>query len=125
MDQAWALEEDFWRAGTTGDVARYYARVLAADAYVVVPGGILDRHDLVRQWEDRPPWTRYDLSERRMVLVNGETVVMTYRVEAHDHGGTVYKARVSSVYVWAGRTWALALRQHTPEADTSTDMTLR
>ena len=125
MDQAWALEEEFWRVSTSGGVPAYYARVLAADAFVVVPGGTLEREDLLRQWDDRPPWSEYELSESRMVLVNGETVVMTYRVLARDRGGGVYRARASSVYVWAGSGWALALRQHTPEAGTSTDMTLR
>ena len=115
MDQAWALEEGFWRAGTSGGVADYYARVLAADAFVVVPGGVLEREDLLRQWEDRPAWADYTLSDSRVALVNGETVVMTYRVEARDHGGGAYRAQVSSVYVWAGAGWALTLRQHTPE----------
>jgi hypothetical protein len=125
MDQAWALEEEFWEASTSGEVAAHYARVLASDGFVVVPGGVLEREDLLRQWHGRPPWADYALSESRMVLVNGETVVMTYRVEAHDADGGIYRARVSSVYVWAGNGWALALRQHTPEPETTTDMTLR
>jgi hypothetical protein len=125
MDQAWKLEEEFWRVSTSGGVAAYYARVLAADAFVVVPGGVLEREDLLRQWEDRPPWSDYTLSESRLVLVNGETVVISYRVQARDKDGEVYRARVSSVYVWAGSGWALTLRQHTPESGTSTDMTLR
>jgi hypothetical protein len=125
VDQAWALEEEFWEASTSGGVSAHYARVLTADAYVVVPGGILEREDLLRQWEGRLPWVDHELSDVRMTLVNGETVVMTYRVRAHDQGGGLYQARISSVYVWAGSGWALALRQHTPEAGTSTDMTLR
>jgi hypothetical protein len=125
MDQAWALEEEFWEASTSGGVAAHYARVLAADAFVVVPGGVLEREDLLRQWDGRPPWTDYELSEPRMALVNGETVVMTYGVTAHDQQGGLYRARVSSVYVWAGSGWALTLRQHTPEPGTATDMSLR
>jgi len=124
MDQAWALEEEFWEASTSGGVAAHYARVLAADAFVVVPGGVLEREDLLRQWDGRPPWVDYELSDSRMVLVNGETVVMTYRVAAHDRRGRLYRARVSSVYVWEGSGWALTLRQHTPEPDTTVDMSL-
>jgi hypothetical protein len=125
VDRAWELEEEFWKASTSGDVAAHYARVLTADAYVVVPGGLLEREDLLRQWRGRPHWADYELADVRMALVNGETVVMSYRVQAHDQDGGLYKARVSSVYVWSGGGWALALRQHTPEPETTTDMTLR
>jgi hypothetical protein len=116
VDQAWKLEEEFWGAGVTGRVHEYYARVLAADAFVVVPGHVLVREDLLRQWDDRASWADYSLSERRIVLVNGETVVLTYRVRAQQLDGDAYQARVSSVYTWVGG-WALAFRQHTPDPD--------
>ena len=125
MDQAWALEEDFWKASTSGDLASYYARVLAADGYVVMASGILERPDLLRQVQDRPTMADYALSDQRITLVNGETVVLTYRVEAREHSGRVYRARVSSVYVWTGGGWALTLRQHSAEPETTMDMTLR
>jgi hypothetical protein len=116
VDQAWALEEEFWAAGVSGHVHDYYARVLAADAFVVVPEHVLLRDDLLRQWDDRAAWQDYALTEHRIVLVNGETVVLTYRVEAQQVNGEPYRARVSSLYTWVGRGWALAFRQHTPDA---------
>ncbi|MFI7589289.1 nuclear transport factor 2 family protein [Spongisporangium articulatum] len=120
MDQAWELEEQFWTAGTTGDVENYYAHVLAADAFVVVPGRVLVREDLMRQWADRRPWSSFELSDRRDALVNGETVVLSYRVRATtaDAEGE-YVARVSSVYTWV-TGWVLAFRQHTPDPDENT-----
>ena len=60
-----------------------------------------------------------------MLLANGETVVITYRVQALDQDGGRYHARISSIYVWEGNGWALTMRQHTPEPDTTTDMSLR
>ena len=116
VDEAWNLEEGFWKAGTSGGVQDFYAKVLAADAFVVVPGRVLLRDDLLRQWDDRAPWTDYALTERRTVLVNGETVVLSYCDEAHDAEGPEYRARVSSVYTWVAR-WVLAFRQHTPDPD--------
>jgi hypothetical protein len=118
MDQAWQLEEDFWRAGSAGgaDVRAYYARVLTSDAFVVVPGQVLAREELLRQWDDRAPWERYAIEDRRTVLINGETVLLSYRVSASSHDTPTYAARVSSVYSWEGG-WVLAFRQHTPEAD--------
>ena len=114
MDQAWQLEEQFWAAGVTGDVPDHYARVLTSDAFVVVPGAVLAREDLIRRWDERGPWKDYQLSERRNVLVNGETVVLSYRVVATDPDGGTYRSRVSSVYTWV-TGWALAFRQHTPD----------
>jgi hypothetical protein len=119
VDQAWKLEEEFWAAGVSGDVHSYYARVLAADAFVVVPGHVLVREDLLRQWDERAAWADYTLSEQRIVLVNGETVVLTYRVEAQQIDGDPYLARVSSMYTWIGGGWALAFRQHTPDVGLS------
>ncbi len=118
MDQAWACEEDFWQAGIEGRTVDHYARVLAADAFVVVPDHLLDRDDLVQQWHERVAWAEYTLSERRDVLINGETAVLSYRVRARQTDGHVYRARVSSVYTWVAG-WALAFRQHTP--DTGSD----
>ncbi|GAA3627172.1 hypothetical protein GCM10022223_50580 [Kineosporia mesophila] len=118
MDQAWQCEEDFWQAGIEGRVAEHYARVLASDAFVVVPDRVLNRDDLLQQWQDRAAWAEYTLAERRDVLINGETAVLSYRVSARQVDGHPYTARVSSVYTWI-TGWALAFRQHTP--DTGSD----
>lgn len=114
MDQAWALEEEFWEAGATGRVSEFYAKVLTTDAFVVIPTGRLLRDDLLHTWQDRSPWDRYELSERHAQLVNGETVLLTYRVTASSKDTPDYRARVSSLYTWI-TGWALVFRQHTPE----------
>lgn len=118
MDEAWKLEEEFWRAGSSGrdSVRAYYARVLTSDAFVVVPGQVLAREELLRQWDHRSPWERYVIDDRRTVLVNGQTVVLSYRVSASGPETPRYDARVSSVYTWESG-WALAFRQHTPTDD--------
>jgi hypothetical protein len=114
MDQAWALEEEFWQAGASGRTAEFYAKVLTSDAYVVVPSGILLRDDLLHMWHERAPWDRYELLERRGQLVNGETVLLSYRLVASSLSTPDYRARVSSLYTWVSG-WALVFRQHTPE----------
>jgi hypothetical protein len=117
MDETWELEEDFWRAGTTdADTVRaYYARVLTSDAFVVTPDKVLAREQLLREWDVRPPWTSYELDDRRTLLVNGQTVVLSYHVTASSPDSPAFDARVTSVYTWVGG-WALAFRQHTPAA---------
>jgi hypothetical protein len=114
MDQAWAMEEEFWEAGTSGRTAEFYAKVLTTDAFVVVPTGVLLRDDLVHMWHERAPWDRYELSDRRDQLVNGETVLLSYRIVASSQETPDYRARVSSLYTWV-TGWALVFRQHTPE----------
>jgi hypothetical protein len=115
VDEAWKLEVEFWEAGAAGRIHEYYARVLAADAFVVVPGKVMVREDLLNIWDDRAAWEHYDLTEQRIVLVNGETVAITYAIKARQIGGFTYRARVSSMYTWVGGGWALAFRQHTPD----------
>jgi hypothetical protein len=114
MDQAWALEEEFWEAGTSGRIAEFYAKVLTTDAFVVVPTGVLMRDDLLHQWYERAPWDRYELSDRHDQLVNGETVLLSYRIVASSRDTPDYRARVSSLYTWV-TGWALVFRQQTPE----------
>jgi hypothetical protein len=117
MDETWALEEDFWRAGTVdgSNVQAYYARVLTSDAFVVVPGRVLAREQLLRQWDGRRPWAWYEITDRRTILVNDQTVVLSYRVAASSPNTPRYEAQVTSVYTRVG-AWALAFRQHTPSA---------
>jgi hypothetical protein len=115
MDQAWALEEEFWEAGTSGQTAEFYARVLTSDGFVVVPEGVMLRDDLLHVWHDRAPWDRYELTERHDQLVNGETLLLTYRLVASSEDTPDYRARVSSLYTWMVSRWALVFRQHTPE----------
>jgi hypothetical protein len=118
MDEAWKLEEEFWRAGSAGrdSVRAYYSRVLTSDAFVVVPGQVLAREELLRQEDGSIPWDRVAIDDRRTVLVNGQTVVLSYRVSASSPQAPRYDARVSSVYTWESG-WALAFRQHTPASD--------
>jgi hypothetical protein len=118
MDEAWKLEEEFWRAGSAGrdSVRAYFSRVLTSDAFVVVPGQVLAREELLRQGDGSVPWDQVAIDDRRTVLVNGQTVVLSYRVSASSPQAPRYDARVSSVYTWESG-WALAFRQHTPASD--------
>ncbi len=116
MDQAWACEEDFWQAGIEGRTVEHYARVLAADAFVVVPDHLLDRDDLVHQWHERVAWAEYTLSERRDVLINGETAVLSYRVRARQTDGHVYQpGSPACTPGWRAGRWPFGSTLRTPE----------
>jgi hypothetical protein len=114
MDQAWQLERELWEATTSGEAAAFYTRHMTTDGYVVLPTGIVDRLELISRWGDKPAMTNVELSEPRMGLVDGESVLISYGVTAHSEWLPNYQAHITALYTWSGGEWALAFRQHTP-----------
>ena len=119
MDKAWALERESWEAVRSGNGSDFYARRMTSDGFIVVPGRIIDRQDLIARWKERAPLTRFELSEPRIVLVDGGAALITYTVSADGAWLPDYRARITSLYVLVGAEWALAFRQHTPDGETS------
>jgi hypothetical protein len=117
MDQAWKLEQESWQAAASGNASDFYREHMTTDGFLVVPNALYHRHQLIGRWEEREPLTFYELSEPHIVLVDGESVLLTYRVVADGGWLPNYRARVSSLYTWSGGTWALSFRQHTPDVD--------
>jgi hypothetical protein len=118
MDQAWKLEQESWEAARSGRSGEFFARHMTTDAFVVMPGTLISRDRLILGWGDRKPLDRYQLAEPKMVLVDGESVLISYRVSAHAEWLPDYEAQVSALYTWSGGEWALAFRQHTPDGQT-------
>jgi hypothetical protein len=118
MDQAWRLEQELWEAVRSGNAGSFYAHHMTADGFIVLPGVVLDRHELINRWETHAPLTRYSLSEPRLVLVDGDSVLITYRVDADGEWLPNYRAQITALYTWVGGEWALAFRQHTPDSPT-------
>jgi len=117
MDEAWRLEQELWKAASSGAVSTFYARHMTADAFVVIPGQVLDRHELIMRWDKHAPLASYELSEPRLVMVDGESVLITYRVTADGEWLPNYRAQITALYTWSGGEWALAFRQHTPDGE--------
>jgi hypothetical protein len=117
MDEAWRLEQELWEAVSSGGASAFYARHMTADGFVVLPGAVVERHELIMRWETQPPLREYSLSEPRMVLVDGSSVLITYRVIADGDWLPDYHAQITALYTWIGGEWALAFRQHTPDSD--------
>jgi hypothetical protein len=116
VDQAWQLEQESWAAAAAGDASAFFAKVMTGDAFVVMPGRVLERDDVIGRWsDDLAPWHSYELGEPRLVLLDGESVVVSYRVTAVSDDTPDYRAQVTSMYTWVGGAWALAFRQHTPD----------
>lgn len=115
MDEAWRLEQELWQAVSTGAGSAFYARHMTADGFIVLPGGVIDRHDLIMGWETQAQLREYTLSEPRLVMVDGDSVLITYRVVADGEWLPNYQAQITALYTWVGGEWALAFRQHTPD----------
>jgi hypothetical protein len=117
MDEAWRLEQELWQAVSTGRGGAFYARHMTADGFIVLPGAVIDRHELMLRWDKHEPLREYSLSEPRLVMVDGDSVLITYRVIADGEWLPNYRAQISALYTWIGGEWALAFRQHTPDGD--------
>jgi hypothetical protein len=120
VDQAWQLEQDSWAAVAAGDAATFFSKTMTDDAFVVVPDAVLGRNELVARLQEPPSWQRYALADERLVLLDGETVLVSYRVTTDGDDVPGYRGHVTTMYRWLDGGWALAFRQHTPDtADTA------
>jgi hypothetical protein len=113
VDQAWQLEQESWAAAAAGEAAAYYAKIMTDDAFVVLPDRVLDRDEVLDGGV--PPWSSYELEEPRLSLLDGETVLVSYRVAADRPGAGGYRGQVTSLYAWSDGGWALTFQQHTPD----------
>jgi uncharacterized protein (TIGR02246 family) len=110
----WELEEQGWQAIAAGTPDEFYDKVLTEDAVMVLPGMVLDRGQVLDSWRDAPPWTSYELTDRRTLRPAPEVAIVVYRATAERPGGVRYEALMSSVYVKASGEWRLACHQQTP-----------
>jgi hypothetical protein len=116
MDQAWRLEQELWQAVKAGSAGAFYAKHMTTDGFVVLPGALIDRNELIMRWDTHAPLREYTLSEPRLIMVDGDSVLITYRVVADGEWLPNYHAQVTALYTWIGGEWALAFRQHTPDS---------
>jgi hypothetical protein len=116
MDQAWELEQEFWKETSVGNAGGFYQRHMIAEGYVVIPSGVVSRDELIAKWNQHLPVTSYELSEPRFTLVDGSNVVLNYHVRMSADWLPDYAAWMTALYTWEGAGWALAVRTHTPEA---------
>jgi hypothetical protein len=115
MDEAWRLEREMWQAISCGGASSFYAKHMTADGFIVLPGTVIERHELIMRGQSRAPLRECELSEPRLVMVDGDSVLITYSVVADGDWIPDYRAQVTALYTWIGGEWALAFRQHTPD----------
>jgi hypothetical protein len=114
VDEAWKLEQEFWRDVSSGNAGAFYRRHLIADGFVVLPNGVVTRDELITKWNDHEPVRTYELSEPRFTLIDGGTVAISYHVTLDADWLRDYDAWMTALYTWEGSGWALVFRSHTP-----------
>jgi hypothetical protein len=110
------LERSAWEAlSTSGDAATtFYAEVLADDVLVLMPGGmVIDDRQQVIDSMGGAPWDAFELTDERVLPLDGDTAVVAYRGRA-QRGDLNYEALFTSTYVRSGGGWRMALHQQTP-----------
>jgi hypothetical protein len=113
-DRLFDLEEQFWKGGSA-----FYRRNLA-DAAVMIfpdPSGVMIKDEICSSIEDSPRWEDVQLEEHRVMELDDNAVVVSYKATATREGEILpYVARASSAYVRDGASWKLAFHQQTPLA---------
>lgn len=116
QDTLMKLERQGWDSLCDGTGAEFYGRVMAEDGVMVLANGAaMDRAAVVDALGQAPPWRTYEISDVRVVGTGSNGVALVYRGTAYrDDPEPAFVGMMSSVYVWAGDAWRLALYQQTP-----------
>ena len=114
MEELVELERQGWRALSEGSRAAvaFYDEVLAEDAVMIFPGGMLIKGKArILESMAGPPWQWFELKDPQVFALSDDTCAVAYKVLAQRAGGEVYHALISSIYARAGDGWQLVLHQ--------------
>jgi hypothetical protein len=105
---------DFLDAISAGDV-EFFERNLTTDAVLIFPGGTTyTKAQCVAAMAGHPVYTKYDLTEPRIVHLEESTAVLTHRATVmHEEDERPRTVAVSSVLVHQDGEWRVALHQWT------------
>jgi hypothetical protein len=90
---------------------------MMTDGFVILPSRTIERHELIAGRASHERLDRYDLSEPRMIMMDGESLLIVYHVTTHSEWVPNHSGQVSALYTLVGKDWALVFRQHTPDGD--------
>lgn len=107
---------EFLDAIGEGDIA-FFERHITEDALLIFPGpgNVYTKAQCVAVIGEHPPYTKYDISDQRVVRVTGNTAVLTHQATVLQPGWDAARSVVvGSVLVKVDGDWRLALHQWTP-----------
>lgn len=109
-----ALERDGWEALTGGDARAFYDRVMAEDAVMVFPFGVMERDDAIDGMAESRRWRDYSLDHVTVHELGAGLAVVAYHVHAERDEEDPYEAMLASTYVRTGDGWQMMLHQQSP-----------
>lgn len=117
MEDLLDIEERGWQAlSSEGNAAkRFYASVLAEDAVMVFPGGLLlEGKERILASMEQSPWQKVQIETPRLVSLSNNARAIVYKVTAQREGDEPYTALISSTYALREGKWRLIVHQQTP-----------
>jgi len=111
------LEKQGWRAlAADQETAKaFYSSVLADDAVMLFPGGLLiEGKGRILELMGAQPWKSFRLEQTRGISLSENVSVIVYKVTAQREHSNPYVALISSTYASRGGRWRLVLHQQTP-----------
>ena len=117
MNELITLEQKSWEALSSseeGAAQQFYNSLLAEDAVMVFPGGMLiqGKENILGSFGAQP-WQSFRLEEPQALMLSENAGVVIYRVTAQREGSDPYDALISSVYAKRDGRWKLSLHQQT------------
>ena len=106
------LEEQGWEAlSSTGDAAqRFYGPLLADDAIMVFPGGLLlEGREKILDSMAAQPWQSHQIEDPHLISLCENAGTLVYRVTAQREGSAPYAALISSTYALRDGQWKLLI----------------
>lgn len=113
-DELVEAEREGWTALSRGRGGSYYREHLTDNALMAFAFGVLSRDETIEAMESAAPWSRFEMSDPRVVALTQDSGVVVYSVVAQREGQEPYSAVVSSTFVREDGTWKLAFHQQTP-----------
>ncbi|WP_193746330.1 nuclear transport factor 2 family protein [Demequina aestuarii] len=111
-----ALERDGWEALTSGHAREFYDDVLASEAVMVFPFGVMERDDAIDGMAESRRWQDYELEDVTVHDLGEGLAVVAYRVRARRVEEPPFEAMLSSTYVRSSDGWQMMLHQQSPSA---------
>jgi len=113
-EQLVALERDGWEALTRGRARDFYDDVLAREAVMVFPFGVMERDDAIDGMAESRRWQDYRLDDVTVHDVGAGIAVVSYRVHAERDDEAPFDAMLASTYVRSRGGWRMMLHQQSP-----------
>lgn len=114
QEQLIALEQEGWESLTSGHAREFYDHVLAHEAVMVFPFGVMERNDAIDGMAESRRWRDYELDDVTVHDLGSGVAVVAYRVHAQRVDEPPFEAMLASTYVRVDDGWQMMLHQQSP-----------